>query len=535
MKSSKSIVIACSLLLFFSGLAGLTFQIIWTRMLLLVFGVTTISVVAVITSFMAGLGVGSLILGKIGDKSKSPLRLYGFLEILVGISALIATFSISQLFVIYRNFSDPQLVLLVKFLSSFLVLFLPTFFMGGTVPVVVKFLRIKLSAPVDGWLSGVYALNTLGAFTGVFVCAYFLIEILGLFNVVAVGAVINFVVGIGAIWLDRTYRDNRFASSRQTVNLSKSDKQIVGSGYSEKSTFLIFFAVAGSGFLSMAYEVLWTRLLISITDTYIYSFAQILAIILLGIALGSLLYNRFLVKVRLAMLLLGLLQIGIGLGAFVSILMVSTFYPGVAVLMMSLTILPAAIFMGMSFPVASKLFQSSKAIGASVGKLYFVNILGSVLGPIATAFFLLPILGTGRSILFLVLINCLIGLALIYFEELPGAKNIRTKAAVALMVFFIAFGIFDMIKPDYFYSKNLKHRFRQLKLDGYRFSFVEDNTASVLAYRSSDDRDYGLMIDGVPTTILVDDTKLMAHLPLLLHKNPQKVLVVAFGMGTTLI
>src|SRR3989338_1006970 len=183
-------------LFFCSGLAGLIYEIVWGRLLILIFGSTTQSMVAVVSAYMLGLGGGSLMAGSIADRltGKQLIKLYALLEAGVGITGIATLVLIPAIKSIYSLMSDGTLVtgglLVTKFLLSEIVLILPTLLMGATLPVLVRWTKEQKIILADG-VSRLYAVNTLGAVTGVLLSAGVMMETLGLNNTILAAGAIN--------------------------------------------------------------------------------------------------------------------------------------------------------------------------------------------------------------------------------------------------------------------------------------------------------------------------------------------------------
>ena len=206
-------------LFFASGISGLIYEIVWTRIFTLLFGNTTYAISTVLTAFMAGLAAGSFIFGRIVDKLhnpdsaisnpqstiliKSPLMLYAILELCIGISALLVSPSLSILDNFYISIMGDSLPSafysnIVRFLISFFILFIPTTLMGGTLPVLSRFFIHKIEEL--GWnVAIIYAVNTLGAVIGCFMTGYMFIATIGVKNTTLLAVFINILVGIVAM------------------------------------------------------------------------------------------------------------------------------------------------------------------------------------------------------------------------------------------------------------------------------------------------------------------------------------------------
>ena len=175
--SGRSLYHTVLVLFFFSGLCALTYQMIWVKMTGVVFGVAPFAISTVLSAFMAGLTLGSLFFGRAADRSKNPLRLFGLMEMGIGGYALIFPFLLSKVVnsyaYVYLHFHTSFYTFsLSRFLMVFSLLLIPTFLMGGTLPVLSKsFIRdLRILGRRVGTL---YSVNNLGAATGCFLTGFF--------------------------------------------------------------------------------------------------------------------------------------------------------------------------------------------------------------------------------------------------------------------------------------------------------------------------------------------------------------------------
>jgi len=158
------------LLFFLSGAAGLVYQVVWSRLLHGVFGVTVYATTAVLATFLGGLALGAVVLGKFADRTRNPLRLFGWLEIGSGLAALAGSWAIGALEPLHvwaanRFATDAATLIVVRMLLAAAVILPPTFLMGGTLPVITRAAVVRLPQ-VGREFSALYALNTLGAVLG---------------------------------------------------------------------------------------------------------------------------------------------------------------------------------------------------------------------------------------------------------------------------------------------------------------------------------------------------------------------------------
>ena len=190
---------------FLSGASGLVYEVIWTRMLLTVFGATLYAVATVLAAFMGGLALGSVLGGRVADRLRRPLLWYGAIEVLVAGTALAVPFGLRLFDPLYRAIyaageSSFLTLSLVRFAVSFTVLLVPTTCMGATLPLLSRFM-VRRQDRVGGGIGALYAVNTAGAVTGTFLAGFVLIAALGVRGSILTAAVVTLLVGVAAIVL----------------------------------------------------------------------------------------------------------------------------------------------------------------------------------------------------------------------------------------------------------------------------------------------------------------------------------------------
>ncbi|MDH3902138.1 MAG: fused MFS/spermidine synthase, partial [Xanthomonadales bacterium] len=197
---SRSVIILISGCFFLSGLAGLIYEVVWARQLSLFLGITSYAHTAVITAYMAGLAAGSLYFGRRADRQAQPLKIYAWLEIGVGVYAAITPWLFAFLQTAYVNVTEVSQIgqmsgYLVRFVVALLALLVPTFLMGGTLPLLVRGVVTKL--PGLGKVTGrLYGINTLGAMLGTLLAGYLLLPEIGVKATIFVGVSINLGIAI---------------------------------------------------------------------------------------------------------------------------------------------------------------------------------------------------------------------------------------------------------------------------------------------------------------------------------------------------
>jgi spermidine synthase len=589
-----------------SGAAGLIYQVVWSRELVLVFGNTTQAVATIVTAFMAGLGFGSLVGGRLADTSLRPLRLYGLVELSVAAMAALLPFAFSGLAELYRGVwpslvERPGQLAGVRFALALAAVAPATFLMGMTLPLLTRYLVRNLDE-AGARLGELYAANTIGAMAGTLLGGFVLIELLGLHLTSYLAVALNVAAGLGALLLSRRWEAGPAAASAGMSGataasgpgatagaglrtpgsrpgaLDDSGRAAdgsgpgVGGGRRERPArpevpreFLprrraVLAATFVSGFVSLALEVLWTRMLAEGTGSSIYIFTTILAIYLLGIAVGSLLYRRFSRPEGERLGTLGLCLAGVGVLAQATVVLGSGMVGQVPFVVRTVVVLlPATILMGYAFPLAGRLATpSAEAAGGSVGLLYAANTGGSILGSFGAAFVLAGTLGTNGSILLLGAINLLAGAALFAADPVgharTGAGSGRTspdpgpgrgqapadagsrRASMGggrvVAAGMAGLAVLGLVASSLDLPVTRTRTQNELLRTGLPVTHAEDELATVDTV-GGPAKGRRLLVGGVGMTSLTVDTKLMGYLSKALRPDASDFLVIAFGMGGT--
>ncbi len=506
-----------------SGAAGLVYQVVWSSQLVLVFGNTTEAIGTIVTAFMAGLGLGGLVGGWIAPRLRQPLRVYGVIEIAVGGLALLVPWGFQLIDGVYRSAYDttsPGQLTFVRLLLTLAAVTPVTFLMGLTLPLLTRHLVTSMRT-AGARMAVLYSANTLGAMAGTLVSGFILIELIGLSATTHVAVGLNLLAGCVALLLAARPRAADAPSARSTEDQREA---LPAHG---RPRALIYAATFVSGFVALSLEVLWTRMLAEGTGSQIYNFVVILAVFLLGIAVGGVAYRVAGRPSRDTLQTLALAFLGIALFTVLTV-PVATLWVTTHNLARVLMLLPATVCMGYAFPLSARLLTRDPAHGArSIGFLYTWNTAGSILGSLAAAFILAGTLGTNASILVLGAADAAVALVLMAY----GAKSLR---AVPLRLSLTA-GIALVVPPLLVITgapvvqTATEH---YLAARGAPFFHTEDRVSTVDAVGGpvSGRRLYA---SGTTMTALSVDTKMMAYIPKALRPNAQDFLDICFGMGTT--
>ncbi|HJW59248.1 MAG TPA: fused MFS/spermidine synthase, partial [Actinomycetota bacterium] len=549
-----------------SGAAGLIYQVVWSRELVLVFGNTTQAVATIVTAFMAGLGFGSLAGGRLADTSLRPLRLYGLVELAVAAMAALLPFAFTGLAELYRGVwpslvERPGQLAGVRFGLAVAAVAPATFLMGMTLPLLTRYL-VRTLDETGARLGELYAANTIGAMAGTLLGGFVLIELVGLHLTSYLAVALNLAAGLGALLLSRRWEAGPEAGATAARRERPARPQVPREFLPRRRAVLA--ATFVSGFVSLALEVLWTRMLAEGTGSSIYIFTTILAIFLLGIALGSFLYRRLSRPEGERLGTLGLCLAGVGVLAQATVVLGSGMVGQVPFVVRTVVVLlPATILMGYAFPLAGRLATpSAEAAGGSVGLLYAANTGGSILGSFGAAFVLAGTLGTNGSILLLGGLNLLAGAALFAADPVGGGRRAgatgrdpgqdrgqapgrargqaRGQAAAPgnrgrarlVAAGLAGLAVLGLVASSLDLPVTRTRTENELRRTGLPVTHAEDELATVDTV-GGPAKGRRLLVGGVGMTSLTVDTKLMGYLSKALRPDASDFLVIAFGMGGT--
>jgi spermidine synthase len=515
-----------------SGAAGLIYQVVWSRELVLVFGNTTQAVATIVTAFMAGLGFGSLVGGRLADTSSRPLRLYGAVELAVAAMAALLPFVFERLAELYRGLwptlvAHPAQLTAVRCALALAAVAPATFLMGMTLPLLTRHL-VRTLDEAGARLGELYAANTAGAMAGTLLGGFVLIELLGLRLTSYLAVALNLLAGLGARLLSRRFEAGRPGDATPAGPAGRPPRPRVPRSFLPRRR-AVLAATFVSGLVALALEVLWTRMLAEGTGSSIYIFTTILAIFLLGIALGSALYRRRARPRDERLGTLGACLAGVGVLAQATVVLGSGVFGQAPFFVRTVVVLlPATVLMGYAFPLAGRLATpSAEAAGGSVGLLYAANTAGSILGSFGAAFVLAGTLGTNGSVLLLGGLNLLVGAALIVAEPV-GRARVARLAGVGLA----GLAVVGLVASSLDLPVTRTSTENALRRTGLPVTHGEDELATVDTV-GGPAKGRRLLVGGVGMTSLTVDTKLMGYLSKAYRPQARDFLVIAFGMGST--
>jgi len=526
-----------AMMLFGSGLSALVFQVLWIKQLSVVVGVDIHAVTAVVSAFFAGLAIGGLVFGRIADRTARPLLVYAGLEAGVAVLGMAATLALARAapwFVALEAVATP-----LAWSMVFALIGIPACLMGGTLPVLVRSLAASpKSIGADG--GRLYAANTSGAVAGSLLSSFLVIPGLGLRGAGMVAAAIGLTMALGALSVDRR---------QPSADVSPSSKAVVS--FSRGARWAIaLYSIAGG--IALGYEVVWSQAAVQFMSTRTFAFSVVLAVYLIGLAIGAALSARWADKVRNPWGVFGLLIALAGLVALVEIALLGEWLVRFQTLAertaltltgnqlagmcarfaagaLTIVFLPT-ILLGAAFPAALRLIVGEGQVGRGVGAVVAFNTLGGIAGSILTGFVLVPQLGIVRSLSLLAALAALVGVIAILRGGYDRRPWLAAATAIGAAVFLVA-----AITPANRLATLLPGA-RSGEIVFYREG--RGATVAVVEQSQAAKRFRRLYIQGVSNTgdslPSLRYMRLQALLPLITGKNdPEAVLVVGLGTGIT--
>jgi len=503
---------------FISGFCSILYELVWLRLAMAEFGVTSALVSIVLSMFMAGLGLGSWISGRLvrkyGEVHRfSALRFYALTELLIGISALLVPHQLlfGRRLLQHLDLSSSFGYYLASGIWLALTLVPWCAFMGATIPIGMQAIRQFLWQESRRAFSYLYLANVLGAVAGATV-PLLLIEAYGFRGTLRVGAMLNGVLALSAMLLTLRRPLAQTAAAQEKIG-PPSPSPVLELGPRTAGSAKLLALLFTTGLTSMGMEVVWIRQFTPYLSTVVYAFASILGLYLLSTFLGSRVYRRWSLhhaqEDRAVWILLGLL----------ALLPLVTANPKIHLsnlARLAFGIAPFSAVLGFVTPMLVDRWSGGDPDKA--GRAYAVNVVGCILGPLLSGFVLLPLLSE-RWVLFVLAFPWLaMGLNPRWSSGTGTQPQLGWQRKLSVAVGLLAVVLLLT-------SKDYASRFRHHEV-------LRDHTATIVATGEGMQR--RLLVNGVGITSLTPVTKMMAHLPLaFLDHRPQSALVVCFGMGTT--
>jgi spermidine synthase len=521
--------LAALALMLASGFAGLGYQIVWTQQSALWLGHESAAVLAVVAAFFGGLALGALALGGRIVRSAHPVRWYAVCEALIAawglVLALLMTPVSSGLLALTGAQPSAAWQWTVAFVGTFVLLLPATAAMGATLPAMERVLgawRGQRSA-----LAALYAGNTFGAVVGVLAAAFWLVPSYGLARTALLCVALNAACAVLAWrWLAQPASGAVTPSTPSAAAAPTTPPAPVWAAATSPAGLLVLLAL--TGLLGIGYEVLVVRVLSQVAENTVYTFALLLAVYLVGTAIGAAAYQRWLAGTRAADglrdRLLWVLAAACLLGTAslwsaetLKAALLTALGPGMASALMAEALLALAAFgpptlvMGALF---SHLANQARALGIGFGRSLGVNTLGAAGAPLLFGVLAVPAIGPKAALLAIPA-----GYLLLVSWRAWRRPAVGVCAAALLAVAVWA--------PPL--------RFVDLPEGGHVVSYQDGAMAAVSVVEDSDGvsrlRIDNRQQEGSSASLLADARQ--ALLPLLLHPAPRHALFLGLGTGMT--
>ncbi len=542
----------------FSGASGLVYEVLWTRRLTHVFGSTTLAVSTVLAAFMGGLAAGSYLLGGWADRHRDrALKTYGLLEIAIGVLGLLVPALLKAVEVVYVALAPaleraPMAFFVVQFLLAGGVLVLPCALMGGTLPVLARWL-VGREDEIGARIGALYAANTLGAAIGTGSATYFLLPAVGVRRGELVAVAVNLLAGLIALAMARSARSRMAAVTIVTeAGPAVAEPASSGTGIAAR---LVLAATALSGFACMVDEVAWARLVSLVFGSSVYAFGLMLLQFLVGMAIGSAIFSRLRraspPRVLGLALCAGTVAALAGIAAIPRLpLVFMRGFPAVRdsfglvqlwqILETAPLLLPLAIAFGVAFPAAIASIASLERMGRGVGRVTVWNTAGTVGGAFLGGFLLVPGVGLRWTLTLAAIATAIAGILVL---RVDASKTLRRTAVTACASALVA----AILLPAW--------PLNRLAQGAGFYAAIYENAGGLL---DAEQRSELLFYrDGISTTLSVDrqgthrfyrsngktdastdpgdmaNQLLLGHLPMLAHPDPKDVFVLGLGTGVS--
>jgi spermidine synthase len=544
-----------------SGLAGLIYQVCWTRMLTLYIGHTTAAASAVVAAFLAGLAAGAALGGAIAARltPRQALIGYALLEVAVATIALLVPYELRAfqplLASAYADGTSPWFSTM-RLLVCLFTVFIPATALGATFPLAVRYFAAGATsrAPLGGAL---YALNTAGAAAGALLAGFVLIPRIGVSGTTAVAMAGSLIAASCAALI--AHYDNRHLPVQAPPVRSKRRPRPLPKAPTPDAVWLAIVVLGLSGFAALLQEITWTRVLTMVFGPTTYAFAATLAAVVTGIAIGSAISSAVVARLREpALWLTVVLAAAAALGVYTSSLAGGPTPRLVAEQMANapnlfdellwrggvLTatlIVPTAALLGAAFPLGLAIIDDpARSAAGQFGAVYAVNTIGSVAGSLTAGFVFIPLLGLEATVRVAALCLGVGAVLVLSFAALQPRSRVggALAATLAVIVMFtstpwdrelLASGVYlyaPFVPPGLPLEPLLKA--------GTLLYYREGASATVSVKRLTGTNT--LAVDGKTDASNRGDMltqKLVAHLPLLLHERPRHVAIVGLGSGVS--
>ncbi len=536
---SNRILPLMALLFIGSGCAALIYEIVWFQLVELVIGSSAVSLGVLLGTFMGGMCLGSLLLPRWVSPRSHPLRVYAALEVGIGACGLLILFGLPPLGALYGSLASPGMAsILLRGVLSAVCLLVPTLLMGATLPAIARW--VETTPTGVSWLGLFYGGNIAGAVVGCLLAGFYLLRVfdMGVATFVAVG--IDVAVAAVALLL----------ASRTAVPAA--ERPAPGGTAPLPGSQRVYLAIALSGLTALGAEVVWTRLMSLMLGATVYTFSLILAVVLVGLGLGST-AGAWLARVsRRPRVVLGWFQMALPVAIGWTAFMIARSLPYWPIdpslvtdpwllfefdlMRCTWALLPATLFWGASFPLAiAGVATPGQDAGRLVGRVYAANTIGAIVGSLIFSMIAIPVIGTANSERLLMVVAAISGLILL-LPAVRGPEGARGRMVGVTAAAAAALAVVVTVKPV---PPGLigYGRFLATYTSLPKFLYVGEGMNSSVAVSEEPGGYRNFHVSGkVEASTEPQDMRLqrmLGDMAALVQGKPKSVLVVGFGAGVT--
>lgn len=558
------------LVLFLFGLSGFTalvYEAVWTRYLKLVFGHAAYGQMLTLLIFLGGMGVGAIYAGKLLSKIKSPLKAYIITELIIAVGAFLyhALYgAITGLIFSSAFVGVPALLIgIIKLILCLLITLPWAFAIGATFPFMASVV-LRQRGDQDGWVIPLlYTVNALGGAMGIITASFWMLSEFGTIFTLVISGLMNFAIA-SACWL--LIPETGLLKSANNKSEKKSKSAEGPESYPEAGRqFVCVFLIATflSSAASFIYEIAWIRLLSLVLGSATHTFDLVVAVFIIGLALGSV-FSRYLIRFcSNSGYVLGLVQVLMGIAAATSIFTCDTlfemanahhaifaktnlgyvFYNLYKIPIAVFLMFPACFFAGMTLPLIITSLVRITHSENYTGYAYGLNTLGSIVGVVVGAMLLLPLLQLKNTILAGAAMDMAIGVFLLFRYANKSSWVPWIAVPVSLTLLITGF-VFDF-NPGVVSSGAFRHKVNLENEKTNDVTIRDGKTATIsliktersikIATNGKVDASVSIIREDGKRTLTTDDETMamLAYIPMQTRKGPYDVAVVGMGSGMT--
>jgi spermidine synthase len=525
-----------------SGAAALIYEVVWFQLLSLIVGSSAVSMAVILGTFMGGMCLGSLYLPKYVSAREHPLRVYAKLELGIAVAGAVIFYLLPWIGGLYTAIGGGGMVgVVVRALFCTLFLLPPTLMMGATLPAIARWVQTTPSGV--SWLGFFYGGNIFGAVAGAVLAGFYLLRVHDMQFATWAAIVINVVVAGAALLLSGRTSYTAVAEGTATTSLT-----------ARPAARVVYFVIALSGMTALAAEGVWTRLVTLMIGGTVYTFSMILAVMLVGLGIGSTVGASIARSARNPRLALGICQLLLvgALGWASWAMMASIPYWPINVQISTspyftmqldlvrclYAMLPAALLWGASFPLAlASVATPGQDPGRLVGTVYAANTLGAIVGSIAGSVMLIPVFGTQDALRILIAFAALSsGIMLLQVARESVGAMARTAVFGVVAAVFAVFMVTSVPALPPLLVMYGRYMATWIGKTGEVVFVGEGVNSSMAVSRFPNGFTSYHNAGKVQASSEPQDMRLqrmLGHLTTLLPTNPSSVLVIGCGAGVT--